>query len=136
MAVAEPLNQPATFATDEERDATKRKPERAALAAGGLAALLAGACCLGPLILVSIGMSGAGLAYLPRLEPYRPLFLAVGALALAFAWQRIYRPAAECKPGEVCAIPRVRRGYKIGFWSVAALLLVVFVYPYFAPLFY
>ena len=112
------------------------RPERAALAAGGLAALAAGACCLGPLALVSIGVTGSWLAYLPRLEPYRPLFLGAAVLALAFAWRRIYRPAAECKPGEVCAIPHVKRGYRFGFWSVAAMLVVMFVYPYFAPLFY
>ena len=110
--------------------------ERIALAAGGVAALLAGACCLGPLVLVSLGVTGAWLAYLPRLEPYRPVFLGAAALALAFAWRRIYRPAAQCKPGEVCALPPVRRGYQIGFWSVATLLAFMFVYPYFAPLFY
>jgi mercuric ion transport protein len=119
-----------------EQSDNEPKPERAALAAGGIAALLAGACCLGPLIFVSVGLTGTWLAYLPRLEPYRPLFLGIAALALAFAWRRIYRPAAECKPGEVCAIPQVKRGYKIGFWSVAVLLAFMFVFPYFLPLFY
>ena len=134
--MAQPLNQATAFAPDEQRDASKSKPERAALAAGGIAALLAGTCCLGPLVLVSLGVTGAWLGYLPRLEPYRPFFLGIGALALAFAWKRIYRPAAECKPGEVCAIPRVKRAYELGFWSVAALLLFMLVYPYFVPFFY
>jgi mercuric ion transport protein len=84
---------------------------------------------------VSVGVGGAWLAYLPRLEPYRPVFLGIAALALAFAWRRIYRPAAECKPGEVCAIARVKRGYKVGFWSIALLLAFMFVFPYFLPLF-
>ncbi len=35
------------------------KSGRGALAAGGLAAILASACCLGPLILVLLGFSGA-----------------------------------------------------------------------------
>lgn len=135
--MAERLNEAARFGIDDEaRDTTKAKPERTALATGGLAALLAGACCLGPLVFVSIGVTGAWLGYLPRLEPYRPLFLGVAAMALAFAWRRIYRPTAECKPGEICAIPRVNRGYKIGFWSVALLLAFMFVFPYFLPLFY
>lgn len=134
--MAESLNERAGFAPVEQGDTSKRKPERAALAAGGVAALLASACCLGPLVLVSLGVTGAWLAYLPLLEPYRPVFLAVGATALAFAWRRIYRPATICEPGEVCAIPRIRRGYKIGFWSVATLLAFVLGYPYFAPLFY
>ena len=110
--------------------------ESTALAAGGAAALLAGACCLGPLVLVSIGAGGAWLANFRLLEPYRPLFLGIALVALGFAWQRIYRPAAECKPGDVCALPQVKRGYKIGFWAVAALLLFMLSYPYFAPFFY
>jgi mercuric ion transport protein len=34
---------------------------RGALAAGGLAAILASACCLGSLVLVALGFSGAGI---------------------------------------------------------------------------
>ncbi len=110
--------------------------ESTALAAGGVAALLAGACCLGPLVLVSIGVGGAWLANFQRLEPYRPFFIAMALVALAFSWRRIYRPSVECEPGEVCALPRVRRGYKIGFWAVALLLAFMLAYPYFAPYFY
>lgn len=35
------------------------KTSRGALAAGGLAAILASTCCLGPLVLVALGVSGA-----------------------------------------------------------------------------
>jgi mercuric ion transport protein len=110
--------------------------ESAALATGGVAALLAGACCVAPPVLVSVGLGGAWLAHLQLLEPYRPAFIGVALVALGFAGWRIYRPAAECKPGEVCAVPRVRRGYKTGFWVVAALLLVMLGFPYLAPFFY
>lgn len=134
--MAESLNEATGFAPDAQSDTSKSRPERAALAAGGIAALLAGTCCLGPLVLVSLGVTGAWLGYLPLLEPYRPFFLGAAAVALAFAWKRIYRPASECKPGEVCAIPRVKRAYKLGFWSVAALLLFMLAYPYFVPFFY
>lgn len=115
---------------------SKLSNESTALAAGGIAALLAGACCFGPLILVSIGLGGAWLSNLQSLEPYRPVFIGVALACLAFAWRRIYRPAAGCKPGDVCAIPRVGGGYKAAFWIVAAALLVMLVFPYFASLFY
>lgn len=110
--------------------------ESAALAAGGVAALLAGVCCVGPLVFVSIGLGGAWLSNLTALESYRPLFIGVALLCLAFAWRRIYRPASECKPGDVCAIPQVRRGYKAALWAVAVMLLAMLVFPYFAPIFY
>lgn len=109
---------------------------RGALFAGGLAALLASACCLGPLVLLALGISGAWIANLSALEPYRPLFIAVSGVALFFAWRRIWRPAAACAPGEVCALPQVRRGYKLLFGVVAMLLSIALAFPYLAPLFY
>lgn len=60
--------------------------EKNPLVIGGLAAVLASACCLGPLILVSIGLSGAWIGQLTRLEPFRPWFLVVSLIALAFPY--------------------------------------------------
>ncbi len=108
----------------------------AALVAGGFAAILASTCCLGPLVLVMLGFSGAWIGNLTALEPYRPYFLGAAAIALFFAYRRIFRPAADCAPGQACAVPRVNRSYRILFWIVAALVLVAFGFPYAAPLFY
>jgi mercuric ion transport protein len=109
---------------------------RGALAAGGLAAVLASACCLGPLVLVTLGVSGAWIGNLTALEPYRPIFIGVALVALFFAWRRIFRPAPACRPDEVCAVPQVRTTYKVLFWIVAALVLVALAFPYVMPLFY
>jgi len=60
-------------------------PERGSsgfLAAGGVAAILASTCCLGPLILVLLGFSGAWIGNLTVLEPYRPFFLGLALVAL------------------------------------------------------
>ncbi|MHB1616353.1 MAG: mercuric ion transporter MerT [Metallibacterium sp.] len=107
-----------------------------ALAVGGLAALLASTCCLGPLLLVSLGVSGAWIGNLTVLEPYRPWFIGAALLALAFAWRRIFRRPQACAPGEVCALPRVRSAYKLIFWVVVVLVLVALLFPYVLPLFY
>ena len=107
-----------------------------ALLVGGLAAILASTCCLGPLVLVGLGLSGAWIGNLTLLEPYRPLFIAGSLVALFFAGRGLFRPAHACEPGEACAVPRTRRVYKILFWMVSALVLVALVYPYAAKLFY
>jgi mercuric ion transport protein len=106
------------------------------LAAGGIAAILASTCCLGPLVLLALGFGGAWIGNLTKLEPYRPVFLGVALLALYFAFRRIYGAAAVCEPGEVCAIPQVRTTYKLIFWIVAVLVLVALGFPYVIPFFY
>jgi len=116
--------------------AADRRVGSKALAAGGVAAILASACCLGPLLLVSIGFSGAWLGGFKVFEPFRPVFLAAAAVALIVAWCRIYRPAVVCKPGEVCAAPQVNSVYKLLFWGVTALVGASAVFPYALPLFY
>jgi mercuric ion transport protein len=112
------------------------KTGRGALFTGGLSAILASTCCLGPLVLVTLGISGAWIGNLTVLEPYRPIFIGAALVAMYFAWRRIYRPAQACKPGDICAIPQVGRTYKIIFWVVAALILVALGFPYVLPLFY
>jgi mercuric ion transport protein len=109
---------------------------RGALFTGGLSAILASTCCLGPLVLVTLGISGAWIGNLTVLEPYRPIFIGAALVAMYFAWRRIYRPGQACKPGDICAIPQVGRTYKIIFSVVAALILVALGFPYVLPLFY
>lgn len=107
-----------------------------ALALGALASILASACCLGSLILVSLGLGGAWLGQLNALDPYRPYFLGVAIVALSFAYLRIFRPRRSCGSDRNCAPPILNRASKWLFWLVAVLVLVAFVYPYLLPLFY
>jgi mercuric ion transport protein len=123
---------------NEAKQQSEAAPQtgRLTLIAGGVAAILASTCCLGPLILVMLGISGAWIGNLTLLEPYRPLFNSAALLALFFAYKRIFRPSQVCKPGQVCAVPQVQTTYKVIFWSVAALTLVALAFPYILPLFY
>ena len=111
-------------------------PGRLALLTGGVAAVLASTCCLGPLVLILLGFSGAWIGNLTALERYRPYFIGVALVALYLAWRLIWRPVAACLPGEVCAIPQVRKSYQLVFGLVALLVLVALAFPYTAPLFY
>ncbi len=108
------------------------------LVGGALAGIGASLCCLGPLVLVSLGVGGAWIANLTLLEPYRWLFAGIALGFMAYAWNRIYRPAraAECELGSACALPQKDRLYRVLFWVVAALVLAGLAFPYFAPLFY
>ena len=109
---------------------------RSSLFAAGVAAILASACCLGPLVLLALGFSGAWIGNLTVLEPYRPIFIGAALVALFFAWQHIFRPLPACKPGAVCAIPQVRASYRLIFRGVAVLVLIALGFPYVVPFFY
>ena len=98
--------------------------------------MLASACCLGPLVLVVLGFSGAWIGNLTALEPYRPWFLAAALVAMVFACRQIYRPARACEPGDVCAAPRVHGAYRAAFWFVALLIAIAAVFPYVLPLYF
>ncbi|MDO9234442.1 MAG: mercuric ion transporter MerT [Aquabacterium sp.] len=122
-----------------ERSTPIPQDGRGALLTGGVAAVLASTCCLGPLgplVLITLGSSGAWIGNLTVLEPYRPVFIGVALVALLFAWRRIWRPAIVCSPGEVCAVPQVKRAYKLLFGIVAALVLLALAFPYVAPILY
>ena len=111
---------------------------KATLTGGLIAAILASVCCVGPLVLVMIGVSGAWISNLTLLEPYRLVFAGVALVFMGLAWRRIYRaPAsAACEPGTLCALPQTNRVYRVMFWVVSALVLLALVFPYLAPLLY
>lgn len=122
--------------TDKENPVSEAPSGHAILVLGGLAAILASACCLGPLVLVMLGFSGAWIGNLTVLEPFRPIFIGGALVALFFAYRRIFRPARACTHNEVCAIPQVKATYKMIFWGVSALVVIALAFPYILPLFY
>jgi mercuric ion transport protein len=113
---------------------SQNKLDRWPLIGGAAAAVAASLCCIGPLVLVMLGIGGAWAANLSLLEPYRQLLLGVAVVFLVLAWRKIY--AASCTPGTLCALPQTNRVYKFLFWLVATLIGLDLLFPYFAPFFY
>ncbi len=113
------------------------KTGRWPLIGGVVAAITASLCCIGPLVLVMLGIGGSWIANLSALEPFRPYFLGAAVIFLFFAWKKIYRaPAEACAPGSLCAMPQTNRVYKLLFWMAAVLIGLAIASPYLAPLFY
>jgi mercuric ion transport protein len=63
---------------------------RGFLVAGILAAVGASICCVGPLVLLALGVSGAWIGSLTAFEPYRPVLIGLTLLFLALAFHRLY----------------------------------------------
>jgi len=106
------------------------------LVAGILSAIGASICCVGPLVLLALGVSGAWIGSLTALEPYRPIFIGLTLLFLGFAFYRLHLVRPACSPESACANPRTLKRQRLGFWIVALLVLGLIAVPWFAPLFY
>jgi mercuric ion transport protein len=99
-----------------------------------LAAIVGSLCCVAPLVLITLGISGAWISRLTALEPYRPLFIGVMVAFLGLAFRHLYIVPARCAPGEACANPRLQRRQRQIFWVVVVGLAALIAFPWYAPL--
>ncbi|MBI5342996.1 MAG: cation transporter [Deltaproteobacteria bacterium] len=95
------------------------------------AAVGASVCCLGPLLLLAVGVGGAWIGNLTAMERYRPYWMAATLVSLGLAFFRVYRKPKEvaCTPGSACSTDGGRRN-KFIFWIVTALVLGLLALPY------
>lgn len=110
--------------------------ERRVLGASIIATISASVCCVGPLVLLALGFSGAWIGSLTALEPYRPVFMGLAFLFLGLAYRRLYLVDRTCAPGSPCADPHTLKRQRRTFWVVALLQLGLLAVPWLAPLFY
>lgn len=129
-----------TEATNRRPDAAQEAPAQRSsrgslLAAGGLlGALAASSCCVLPLVLFSLGISGAWLGNLTALAPYQWIFVTITFAFLAAGFYLVYRrPTAECADGEACARPLPNRLVKMALWLATALVAAALMFPFVAP---
>ncbi|MGH7674797.1 MAG: mercuric transporter MerT family protein [Gemmatimonadales bacterium] len=99
-------------------------------ATGGVAAAVASAlCCVGPLVAVALGLSGAGLA--ATFEPLRPYFVAGTVVALGSGFVVLHREERKaCEPGTLCASPITRRRMKWALWIATAVAIPLLTVPW------
>ncbi len=95
------------------------------------AAIAASVCCLGPLVLVGLGFSGAWIGNLSAFERYRPLFMFITFGFLAFAFYKVYsKPKIDCcETDSYCANPKADKINKIALWSVTVLVIGMLISP-------
>lgn len=95
------------------------------LTLAGISALLASTCCVVPLVFALVGVSGAWIGQLRRIEPYSYPLTALAIMSLLVAGWRIWRPAmpegAQC---EADACVRSNAAARRWFWVMAALTVL------------
>ena len=107
------------------------------MAAGGLVgALAASSCCILPLVLFSLGVSGAWIGNFTRLAPYQPYFIAVTIGCLGYGYWLVYRSTKlACADGDACARPLPNRLVKTGLIVASLLAVAALGFDFLAPLF-
>ncbi len=103
------------------------------LIAGVIAGLTASVCCVGPLVLLALGVSGAWIGSLTALEPFRPIFIGATLVFLGLAFRKLYLLPQTCAPGKACAAPTHLRKQRTVFWIVSALLVGLLAFPTLVP---
>jgi mercuric ion transport protein len=105
------------------------------MAAGGLVgALAASSCCILPLVLFSLGVSGAWIGNFTRLAPYQPYFIAVTIGCLGYGYWLVHR-STKLACGDACARPLPNRLVKTGLILASLLAVAALGFDFLAPFF-
>jgi len=92
-----------------------------------LAAGLNAACCVIPIVLLTLGFTNLGLfAVFMR---YRPITLPISFLLLSAAFYVVYRPQAESECARGICSPRSLRRQRLFVWLSAVLMLLFTLIP-------
>jgi mercuric ion transport protein len=120
----------------DRHEADALRSQRLMAAGGLLGALAASSCCVLPLVLFSLGVSGAWIGNFTQLAPYQPYFLGATAGFLGYGYWLVYRSSKlACADGETCARPLPNRFVKAGLVLATILVTVALGFDFLAPLF-
>ncbi|WP_114287404.1 mercuric transporter MerT family protein [Candidatus Halocynthiibacter alkanivorans] len=112
---------------------SESKKTRLVAAGGILGALGASACCVVPLVLFSLGISGAWIGTLTALSPYKPVFITITLGFLGYGFWLVYRAPRPCADGAACARPLPGRLVKTALWVSTFLILLATFWTWIAP---
>lgn len=116
--------------------AQQRGRETVAAAGGLLGAIAASSCCVLPLVLFSVGVTGAWMGNLVALQPYQPLFIAATLGFLGYGYYlAFWRTKRACAADGGCARPAPRRLVKTTLIVATVLVTAAVAYPFVAPIF-
>jgi mercuric ion transport protein len=108
----------------------------AAIVSSIVSALLASACCIGPLVLALLGIGSVGV--LVALKPYQPYFVGLTFVFLGTGFCLTYRKIEEStrrpksNPRYACPAPAASAG-AIMLWIATILVASLLVFPRLAP---
>lgn len=116
-------------------DAGAGRAQKLVAAGGILGAVAASSCCIVPLLLFSLGVSGAWIGNLTRLAPYQPIFIAVTLGCLGYGYWLVRRARrAACAEGAACSRPLPNRVVTVALVAATLLVVAAVAFDFLAPL--
>ena len=120
--------------SDRPANASPDGAQKLAAAGGIIGALAASSCCILPLVLFSLGISGAWIGIFTQLAPYQPYFIAATLVFIATGFWLVYRGSkVACADRETCAHPLSNRLVKITLIAATVIVLAAWAFDYVAP---
>ena len=117
---------------------TKQKPPEDStwLGIGAmLAAIGASVCCVLPLLLLSLGITGAWISSLASMSPIRPFFIILTLVFIGLGFRKLYLIPDDCDEGQLCSTSEVKQKQRIIFWIGSVFILLLLLFPWLAPFF-
>lgn len=121
----------AAIASGNGENVAKPASTNASMAGSVIAGIAASACCLGPLVLVALGLGGAGAALVEFFTPLRPVFIGLALLFLGLAAYRLFYAPRVCAPGTACADPKTLRIQRLLFFGILIVVLALIAFPWY-----
>jgi mercuric ion transport protein len=122
-----------SFARDRSDGAFLSRGQSLAAAGGIIGALAASSCCILPVALFSLGISGAWIGNFTQLAPYQPYFIAVTLAFLGVGYWLVYHSSKIACADEVCTRPLPNRLVKITLISATIIVIAAWSVDYVAP---
>ncbi len=99
--------------------------------AGIIAAIVGSLCCIGPLILITLGLGGAWIGTLTQFHAIHPYAAIVTTGFLGFAFWRLYIQPPGCQEKGTCHIEKSLKIQRIIFWVVVVVAILLLAFPYY-----
>lgn len=121
-------------ATDQTRSGSIGRAQKFAAMGGIIGALAASSCCILPVVLFSLGISGAWIGHFTQLAPYQPYLIAATLAFIGAGYWLVWRARKlACAEGEACARPLSNKIVMGALIAATIVVIAAWSFDYVAP---
>ncbi len=99
---------------------------KGSLIASLFSGIVASLCCLGPVVLLSLGVGTAFVGTLTQFAFLRPIAIVIALIFLGLAFWKLYVGPRSCDVKQTCSCAAIH----IIFWIVALIVILAIAFPW------